>query len=115
MSGRRRLTAGAATDIQNHDGDTSLDLVRDPWSDEIDGLYFYLGTVFRGTWASNESGRGARRNVRFFRLRADLARAMSVERSQNCVRIIRLRRIMRACVSRGSPRRGSRAHGTGVC
>lgn len=41
------LDAGAATHIQNTDGYTPLDLVRDPWTDEMYALYGYLGTVFQ--------------------------------------------------------------------
>jgi hypothetical protein len=41
------LTAGAATDIENHEGFTPLGLVRAPWSDEMYGLYAFLGTLFQ--------------------------------------------------------------------
>ena len=36
-----------ATDIESHEVFTPLGLVRAPWSDEMYGLYAFLGTVFQ--------------------------------------------------------------------
>ena len=41
------LASGAARDMRNNDGLTPLDLVSDPWNQELQGLYEYLGAVFQ--------------------------------------------------------------------
>ena len=41
------LAGGAVSDLRNNDGLTPLDLVSGPWSDELDGLYEFLGAVFQ--------------------------------------------------------------------
>ena len=41
------LAGGAASDLRNNDGMTPLDLVSGPWSDELVGLYEFLGAVFQ--------------------------------------------------------------------
>lgn len=41
------LDAGADRKVQNNDGLTARDLVSDPWSDELEGLYEFLGSVFQ--------------------------------------------------------------------
>ncbi len=41
------LDAGADREVQNNDGLTPRDLVSDPWSDELEGLYEFLGSVFQ--------------------------------------------------------------------
>tara|TARA_B100002003_G_C13934053_1_gene453648 strand:+ start:235 stop:771 length:537 start_codon:yes stop_codon:yes gene_type:complete len=41
------LAAGAARELRNNDGRTPLDLVSGPWSEELDGLYEFLGAVFQ--------------------------------------------------------------------
>lgn len=67
------LGAGAAADLRNNDGLTPLDLVADPWSTELGGLYQFLGAPFRWTWTSIGSGTFVRRYERFVNLLADLA------------------------------------------
>ena len=44
---RLLLDAGADREVQNNDGLTPRDLVSDPWSDELEGLYEFLGSVFQ--------------------------------------------------------------------
>lgn len=41
------LAAGAAADLRNNDGLTPLDLIADPWSTELGGLYQFLGAAFQ--------------------------------------------------------------------
>ena len=41
------LDAGADREVQNNNGLTPRDLVSDPWSDELEGLYEFLGSVFQ--------------------------------------------------------------------
>ncbi len=41
------LNAGADSELRNNDGLTPADLVASPWSDELEGLYEFLGSVFQ--------------------------------------------------------------------
>ncbi len=41
------LAAGSARDIRNNDGYTALELVSDPWSAEVEGLYGFLASIFQ--------------------------------------------------------------------
>ena len=41
------LAEGAASEMRNNDGLTPLDLVSGPWSEELEGLYQFLGAVFQ--------------------------------------------------------------------
>ena len=41
------LKEGAARDTRNNDGVTALETVSGPWSDELRGLYEFLGSIFQ--------------------------------------------------------------------
>ncbi len=44
---RLLLDAGADREVQNNDGLTPLDIVSGPWSDELEGIYEFLGSIFQ--------------------------------------------------------------------